>query len=150
MEQIQCYLDQNKDSQISLDELLEQVTGIKPSVKTVKSRPKEIYGDRILISLVKSHKSVICFRDTGDKILKETWYTSKCKDENEERLRIVTAAAMIIKQDVQSRVYETSHYPPSGTFLNDAENVITESLKVFLELLLTKKNDEKNNGRALQ
>lgn len=143
MEQIQCYLEEHKDCQMSLDELMDQVSGIKPSIKTVKSKLKETYGDKILISKVKSHKSVICFLDIGHKILNESWYTSKCDDENEERLRVIKAAAMIIKQDIQSRVYDTSHYPPSGTFLNDAEQVIPESLKVFLDSLLTKKGDDK-------
>lgn len=100
MKQMQCYIEQNKDSQISLENLMEVVSGEKPTVETVKSKLKEIYGDQILICHLKSHKSVICFRDIGHKILNETWYNSQCKDPEDERLSIVKTAAMIIKQDI--------------------------------------------------
>lgn len=68
------------------------------------------------------------------------WYNCPCKDQNEERLRILKTAAMIIKQDLQSRIYDTSHYSPSCTFLDDAETIIPESLKLYLDSLLAHMN----------
>ncbi|CAG9771348.1 unnamed protein product [Ceutorhynchus assimilis] len=48
-EQIQCCIEQNKDSEISLENLMEIVSGKKPTIETVKSKLKEIYGGQILI-----------------------------------------------------------------------------------------------------
>lgn len=54
---------------------------------------------------------------------------------------------MIIKQDVQSRVYDTSHYAPSHTFLNDTESVIPDTLKAFLDSLLAQKMGDNNKTK---
>lgn len=55
MEPIQCYME--KDSEMSIDKLIEQIAGEKPTVNTIKSKFKDIYGDRILISHSKDAQS---------------------------------------------------------------------------------------------
>lgn len=35
MKQMQCYVEQNKDSQMSINELMKQITGKKQTVDTV-------------------------------------------------------------------------------------------------------------------
>lgn len=68
----------------------------QPTVETVKSLFKKIYVERILIDS-KSHKSAIRFR--------KITFSVKIRMNRE---------AGINKQDVQSGVYDTSHYAPSG------------------------------------
>ncbi|GFY50417.1 hypothetical protein TNIN_352511 [Trichonephila inaurata madagascariensis] len=49
--------------------------------------------------------------DTQAKILSKAWYDSKKRDPEEERLRIVEAAASIIREDIRSSVVETKSLP---------------------------------------
>lgn len=59
---------------------------------------------------------VVSFRSSGEKIL-NVFYQEKCADEQEERNRIVQAAASIILEDIRSKVYEKQEYPPYDDFL---------------------------------
>lgn len=59
-------------------------------------------------------------------------------DPKEERQRIVKAAATILREDIRSQVYETSHYLPSDSFLQEVETVIPENLQVLLQEIILK------------
>lgn len=89
----------------------------------------------------------MCFKSTGHKIITDSWYDERLP-EDEERLRIVKTAACIILEDARSQVYETSQYPPADRFLDGAENLIPESLRVFTDaVVLAKKNGDINKWR---
>lgn len=49
-----------------------------------------------------NRQPVICFRNTGYTILSNNWYESKNQNEEEERLRVVKAAADIIREDMNN------------------------------------------------
>ena len=98
----------------------------------------ERYGENI-ISANKNKKLVVCFRDTGNKILTEVWYEKqRCKDEKEERLRIVIAAAKIIAEDIRSQVYETDLHPSPGNFLTDMDSLIPKTLSCLVKTIVLK------------
>ena len=108
-----------------------------PDPRTVKARLLQKYGDDI--SIVVTHKrTIVCFRNTGFKILTDSWYASKKTNAEEERLRVVRAAANILLEDIRSQVYETKKYPPSDIFLEDVDTVILETLLCFLEQVIVK------------
>lgn len=92
-----------------------------------------------MFSTNKRKKTVVCFKNIGEKILNETWYQQKCKSEAEERLRIVEAAAKIICDDIRSQVYDVKEYPAPDRFLEEVESVIPETLKNFLDTLIVKR-----------
>ncbi|KAE9523143.1 hypothetical protein AGLY_016457 [Aphis glycines] len=69
-------------------------------------------------------KSVVCFKNTGFKVLTNAWYDSKKANEEEERLRIVEAAATIIREDIRSFIYETDSFPPPNKFMNNVKQDI--------------------------
>lgn len=148
MEDIYTFLDQAIDCQYSMDEVMRAITGEKPTVKTVKEKLQEKYKERLIISQLHSHKTVLCFKEVGNKILNSAWYESSMrgKTAEEERLRVVRAAAAIIKEDIQSRAYDTSQYPPSEDFLGEVEEMIPPTLLTFFQTLLTSRyqNKEKN------
>ncbi|KAJ8891126.1 hypothetical protein PR048_010640 [Dryococelus australis] len=82
-------------------------------VKTVKAKLLQKYGEDILLAVTVNKSPVVCFRNTGYKLLTDTWYNDKKSDPKEERLHIVRAAASIVLEDIQSQVYETHQYSPS-------------------------------------
>ena len=112
MDGIYAFLENSdEECQFSLEELMSKIeTDYKPHSKTVIKRLQEKYGSDVIIS--SSAPYVICFKNTGYRILTESWYNQKCALEKEERLRIVKTAAAIIIEDIRSEIYDTSHYPP--------------------------------------
>lgn len=84
-------MESSIDCQFSQDEILGVITGVKPQWRTIKAELERKYGDRLMITPgVNRFKSpVLCFRDTGYKIINQAWYENKVKNEDEERLRTV-------------------------------------------------------------
>lgn len=68
MDELFRYLDE-KNGQYSMDELLDQITGEKPQTKWIKAKLQEKYGDKVIFSEVRKHKTVVSFRDIGGDIL---------------------------------------------------------------------------------
>lgn len=140
-DEIYKHMESNSDCQFSILELRAAVSVQVPDDKTIKAKLLEEFGDRITISPgTNRHKvSTICFRDNGLKLLRDSWYEAKDKDEINERLRIFTKAAEIIRQDIQRQVYYATTYPPNNDFLKDAHNNIPLSLQTFLDEVTMKK-----------
>lgn len=117
-EQWYTFFDEYDDFQFSFDNIMEVISAEQPSYRTIKNKLKEKYDDRVIITEVHSKKAVICSRKN---ILSESWYTSRCDDDQKERIRIIVlTAADIILKDIQSQTYETKFYPASDGFLNAA------------------------------
>lgn len=133
------HLENADDCQHSLEELL-QIMEVKyrPSAIVLKKKLKEKYGEDIIIADTKSKATVVCFRGTGNKILNEAWYSRKEQDEKLERLRIVKTAAAIVREDLTSVALETESYPAAAHFLEESDENIPETLKVFLSDVVTK------------
>ena len=82
---------------------------------------------------------MVCFHDTGNKILCDSWYANnRSKDEKEERLRIVKTAATIIAEDVRSQVYETDQYPTPNELLNDLDSLTPDTLNCLVKNIIMK------------
>lgn len=146
MQEIFDYLENNRDEcQFSLRELA-NVTENPPSDITIRRKLEEKYGDDIVIGAVSGHPTLVCFRDTGSRLLLDSWYNKEKKeDRREERARVVRAAAAIIREDIRSKVYETDHYPSAENFLEGAESDIPETLNILLEgIILKNKRDSRD------
>lgn len=131
-----------------MKEILSDFTGNIQSEKILKKRLLDKYGNDIVIATGNNRESVICFRNTGYKILTKQWYVSQKKDEGEERLHIVRAAADIIREDIRSNVYMLHAYPEPHSFLEDCDNDIPSSLKFFLDAVIVK--GKRGNERKWQ
>lgn len=141
MNRIFQVMEESDECQWTIEELIELAGGCEyvPNEKSVKARLKEKYADEVI--LVNTHKrnSTVCFKHTGYKILTGAWYEERKSNENEERLRIVQAAADIVCEDIRSQFYETGMYPPTDNFLGDVETAIPNTLKTFLDAVIMKK-----------
>lgn len=74
----------------------------QPDIPTVKSMLLKKIGEDILIIEAANKPAVVCFRNTGYKIITDTWYANRTSNDEEESLPIVYAAATIILEDLRS------------------------------------------------
>lgn len=129
------YIEENREEcQFSFSEIFEGYDGELPSEKTIKSELKLKYGEDIVVTANRNRKPVVCFRDTGNKILCDAWYANnRSADEKEKRLRIVKTATTIIAKDLRSQVYETDQYPTPNEFLTGLDSLAPDT--VWFKLL---------------
>lgn len=148
MEEICAFLEDSIDTQFSQDEIMNAVTGTKPQWRTIKTELQKRYGDRVILTqgCNRFNVPVICFRDTGYKLLNDAWYENKDTNKSAERIRIVLKAAEIIRQDIQSEMFKSDTYPPSDNFLDEAEN-IPPSLLAFLNGVMMKKTKREDQTK---
>ncbi|KAJ8895897.1 hypothetical protein PR048_001237 [Dryococelus australis] len=69
-------------------------------------------------------------------------YDNKKKNATEEQLKIVETAAAIIRQDIQSHVYDKTTYPPGDNFLKDVSTCVPTTLRTFLEKVTVNKTKD--------
>lgn len=117
MQNIYSYLDKNtEECQFSLDELMDKIeSNYRPHIKTVKAQLLK-NGDDILIAFTANKSPVVSFRNTGQELLTDAWYNQKFSCKKEECWHNVETAVSIVLEDIRSKVYETTHYPPSDFF----------------------------------
>lgn len=151
MECVYAFLEANKEEcQFSFDRLTGAIKeGCDIDRRTVKSRLLKKYEDDIMI-VETGNTSTVCFKNTGYKILNDTWYANVKSNPEEERMRVMKAAADIITEDIRSRVYNTTDYPPPDEFLNTVESDIPPTLLTLVQkiVLKNKKKEISINGKG--
>lgn len=98
MEEIYLYTEGNNDCQFSMDELMAAVTGEKLNWRTIQAKLLEKYEDRTIVKpgLNQFDVPIICFTDTGYKVLIDSWYDQeKGKNDVDEWMRIVKKAVQL-------------------------------------------------------
>ncbi|GFW15272.1 SWIM-type domain-containing protein [Trichonephila clavipes] len=138
MAEIFNYIENHNDSQFTLKELRDVLTGYIPNDKTIITRLQQKYLTDIIITTKVKSFTIILFRDTQANILSKAWYDNKKRDPEEERLRIVEAAAAIIREDIRSFVVETKSYHPPSKMLIKENQEIPKSLLHFLQEVIMK------------
>lgn len=139
MDTIFDLIKNSEECQFSISDLIDQLNGYKPDVRIVKSRLIEKYGNNVIISENSNNQPILCLRSFGDKLLNENWYINRNTDAQEERYRIISAAAEIIREYLWSQVHECSYYESPIDLLKNVDNVVPESLRIFLESIILKK-----------
>lgn len=132
------YIENNNDSQFTLKELKDVLTGYVPDDKTIITRLQQKYLTDIVITKKVGAFTIISFRDAQANILSKAWYESKKIDPEAERLRIVEAAAAIIREDIRTSIVETKSYPPPSKMLDNVNQEIPKTLLHFLEEVIVK------------
>ncbi|CAG4987924.1 unnamed protein product [Colias eurytheme] len=136
MEKIYEFLENSNDCQFTLDELKNVCPNVALDNRVLKVRLKLKYGSRIIITEKPGKLTFICFVDNYQDILSEAWSNNKKLDEKENRKEILKAAAAIVREDIQSCVFDNTMYPPPGRMFEDINNDIPESLSYFLEQVI--------------
>jgi hypothetical protein len=139
MEVIYSYLEQNDDCQFTITELCDLVEDYKISIRTMKHKLKEHYGDDIYITDTQSKVPVVCFRNSSDRIIHEHWYEARKTDIQEEEERIMAKAGEIARRSIEDFVFDNKTYNNPRCFMNDISDHIPKQLTVFLDALTSKK-----------
>ncbi|GFY39353.1 SWIM-type domain-containing protein [Trichonephila inaurata madagascariensis] len=138
MAEIFNYIENHDDSQFTLKELRNVLTGYVSDDKTIITRLQQKYLTDVIITTKVKDLTIIFFRDTQVNILSKDWYDNKKGDSEKERLRIVEAAAAIIREDIRSSVVETQSYSPPSKMLIKKNQEIAKSLLHFLQKIIMK------------
>lgn len=139
MEEIFKFIENSDDCQFTLDELKNVCRDVALDYRTIKIRLKLKYGSRIIITEKPGKVTFICFVDNYQDILSQVWSDKKNLDEKDKRMEILKAAAAIVREDIQSCVFDNTMYPPPGRMFDNINNDIPESLSFFLEEAILKK-----------
>ena len=108
MEKIFSFLEENaEECQLSLDELIDQIERGRSQLRIVKNCLFAKYGEDILIVERPFKHTIVCFKNTGQKICTSRWYDSRNSDPQTERLRVVKAAAEVIREGI--RTFDTMY-----------------------------------------
>ncbi|CAH0556725.1 unnamed protein product [Brassicogethes aeneus] len=138
MEEIFTYIENSDDCQFTLNELQNVCKTTTLDNRTIKLRLKLKYGDKLIITEKSGASTFICLVDNHHDVLNEAWYEKKKMNKKEERFRVLDAAAAIIREDIQTAVFDNSNYPPPGRMFEDLNNEIPESLTYFVERVILK------------
>jgi hypothetical protein len=146
-------LSENDECQYSVDELLNKLAEYLPqskelcSDKTLKNKLEEHFRDAVIIASRRGKTPVVCFKDTGFKILNNAWYERRLLNPEEVRLRIVKTAAAIIREDICSKAFDTTVYGTSETALDDM-SIVPEILRTFTHAVINKAKKGSTAGKT--
>lgn len=142
-----AFIKQSNECQFALRDL-------KEKLREFSGNDVDLYGDYYLRDLLINHfkpnlvatnlfgKTIILtLKDMlPEELLVQNWDSYKCSSIEEERVRTVKAAAAIIKEDIQSQIYDTTVYPTFDDIKNGGEEFVPATLKIFTETLYKKRN----------
>lgn len=101
------------------------------SKRKIKTKLKERYGLRIIITEKWGCCAIICFNDRQRDILSKSWYSNKKHDECQELLQILKRAAAIFSEDITSTMLDNSFYPPPNQMFDKMNDGISHSMTYF-------------------
>lgn len=130
MEEIFSYIEENNDCQFTLKELADACTEYIPNELTIKTKLKERYEERILISIKSASLTIVCFIDMIYDVNLRAWYEKKIRNEQAERLKIIKSVAAIIREDIRSLIKDNSEYPPTNEMFNNLDTDVPSGLRL--------------------
>ncbi|KAK7090326.1 hypothetical protein V1264_010141 [Littorina saxatilis] len=108
----------------------------------MKDKLLETFADRIIVTEVNGEANVVTFRTTARTLLHDFFSAPKATNDEEEKLRVVKAAAEMIRNDVKAAATASSHYPTSDDIASVTKNVdfVPQSLQVLLRTIFSEKD----------
>ena len=152
-EKLFSYLSENDECQYSVDELLHKVAEYLPqstqlcSEKTLKKKLEEHFGDNVIIASRRGKTPVVCFKDTGFKILNKAWYEQRLLSPAEERLPILKTAAATIREDICLKAFDNTVYTTSETAFDDI-SIVPKTLRTFTDAVINKAKKGNTAGKT--
>lgn len=125
-------LDELKDK---MDDLAGGDEGLVYSKKQLKSKLEEKYGNHICFAEVAGKKNVVCFKNMASCIISDQWYNERKSKEEDESLRIVIAAAKLVKEQIRQLELDINQYPMNSDYDNvdHARSFLPTLINAFLE-----------------
>ena len=84
----------------------------------LKRKLEEQYGEHVFFAEISGHRNVICFREMASRIINDKWYTDRRNNFVDDSVRIVLAAAKLVKAQIREAVFNQDQYPSATDFSN--------------------------------
>jgi len=103
-------------------------------MSTLKANLEAKYDDHLFFAEVRGKRNVICFRNMASCIINEKWYSDRKSKIEDESLRIVIAAAKLIKAEIRELQHDKDKYPLCSDFsnLDSARSFVPDLLSAFM------------------
>lgn len=143
------HVENSDECQFTIQELqniIKDFSGLQKSYtdKHLRNLLKDHFKNRLFLSNVTGRVNVVCSSDTANKLIDQL-YVDKERDPSAERMRIVLAAADIIKEDIQKMQYDSNTYPSTDEIRLGGENLVPDSLRNFTDRVTRKKRTSDGN-----
>lgn len=150
MDQIIDYIENNRDCQFSLSELINVVPDNPPTPKTIRRRLEEYYAEDLVVSNYQGLSTLFCFKKKHHDILNKSFVESnlEAEDENSRKIKEV---ADIIRTEICKTIYINDNYPASDEMFSQKQliDVVPPSLQLLLNEIIAKNKRGKNNDNVL-
>ena len=143
------YLEDNDDEQITISDLIDlmnqklaDTTYEAYTYPHMKTKLQEHFGERLIQTEINGKPNVVTFRTTARVVLQD-YYSKQQQKQNtaEEKIKLVQAAAKLIKEDIKA--IETAHevYPHCNDLTSQEAGIeyLPNTLRVLLEELFAGK-----------
>ena len=104
------------------------------SQKMTQIKLKEKYGSSL--KLIKKGRRNIIILDTFQDVLCDNWYRARESNPEEEKIRIVTTAAKLLRNSIKNYSHDCDYYPSVEDVIDEDNSSIPSLLKTFIEELV--------------
>ena len=134
-------MESNDECQYILDELVTIMSTLDPtatpySSKHLKRKLKDQYGEFITITEVAGKSGVVCFSGCMNSILTNQWYTEREENAADEVKRVIHTAAMLIRREIRSRVYNCEVFPSAEQIASGNSELVPDTLRLQIDGIL--------------
>ena len=136
-----AYIESNDECQYILDELVTIMSTLEPtatpySSKHLKRKLKDQYGECITITEVAGKSGVVCFSGCMNSILTNQWYKEREENAADEVKRVIHTAAMLIRREIRSRVYNCEVFPSAEHIASGNSELVPDTLRLLIDGIL--------------
>ena len=103
------------------------------STRHMKVKLKERFSNNLIIAEINGKADVATLRPTATKILQDFFHAPKDENSEDEKMRLVKTAAIILKNDIKSCMSNNDTYPSSEDISNTDLAYLPVSLRLLLE-----------------
>ena len=138
-----CQWFENTDGSKSLKEIQDFMRAVAgdehtASLNWLKQKLLEKYQSNLHIT-TDGYRSIVTLGENLENIVKQAWYRERCNNVEDEKQRIISFAAEIIKEEIQDlSECNKEYYPQEDNIANkdEGENWLPKMLLKFLSILI--------------
>ena len=150
-QKVTLFLEEHDEEQVTITDLIKQMnefldgSNLEPYGFThMKEKLLDHFGDKIVVTEINGTQNVVTLRHTASAILRDFYQQPKDIDPETEKLRLIKAAANLVKSDIKSVIQPKDVYPTSLAMsaIPEATNFLPQSLRLLLNCLLVGKDKD--------
>lgn len=121
------------------------------TLKRLKRKLQEHYGDFIFFAEVEGRSNVLCFKNMAKYIINDKWHSERNDSIEDEVERIIIAAAKIIRAEIREKSYDSELYPTNEDITNieRAKEWVPHYLQTFLKTIISSQLKQISIGHSI-